>query len=104
MPFKRLIPVLLLNNEELIHRKKYESSSDKYVGDPINTINVFNQYEVDELTILDISTRKNNNDHDQNKEQYLIETINKRNTAKCLQAFQQHFQKSTPAKDSTPSC
>ena len=40
MPFKRLIPVLLLNNEELIHRKKYESSSDKYVGDPINTINV----------------------------------------------------------------
>jgi cyclase len=62
MPFKRLIPVLLLNNEELIHRKKYESSSDKYVGDPINTINVFNQYEVDELTILDISTRKNNNE------------------------------------------
>ena len=51
MPFKRLIPVLLLNNEELIHRKKYESSSDKYVGDPINTINV-----------LDISTRKNNNE------------------------------------------
>lgn len=51
----RLIPSLLLNDDDLIHRQKFEKDSDRYVGDPINTINVFNDFEVDEISIIDVS-------------------------------------------------
>ena len=54
MPFKRLIPVLLIKEDGLIHRSKFDENTDFYVGDPINTINIFNDYEVDELILLDI--------------------------------------------------
>ena len=58
MPFKRLIPVLLIKEDGLIHRSKFDENTDLYVGDPINTINIFNDYEVDELILLDVSARK----------------------------------------------
>ena len=57
MPFKRLIPVLLIKEDGLIHRSKFDENTDLYVGDPINTINIFNDYEVDELILLDLSAR-----------------------------------------------
>jgi len=53
MVLKRIIPTLLLKSESLVKTigfKKYN-----YIGDPINTVRVFNELEVDELCFLDIS-------------------------------------------------
>jgi imidazole glycerol-phosphate synthase subunit HisF len=54
----RVIPALLLQNNGLVKTTKF--SSPKYVGDPINVIRIFNEKEVDELMLLDISASKNN--------------------------------------------
>ena len=48
----RIIPCLLIHNEGLVKTQKFESP--KYVGDPINAVRIFNEKEVDELTILNI--------------------------------------------------
>lgn len=53
MLMTRVIPVLLLKNNGLV--KSYKFSNEKYIGDPINTIKIFNEKEVDELIILDIT-------------------------------------------------
>ncbi len=52
----RVIPSLLLSNNELVKTQKFTNS--KYVGDPINAIRIFNEKEVDELMILDIDASK----------------------------------------------
>jgi cyclase len=49
----RVIPCLLLKDGGLV--KTIRFSDAKYVGDPINTIKIFNDKEVDELLLLDIS-------------------------------------------------
>jgi len=49
----RVIPVLLLQNGGLV--KTYRFKQPKYVGDPINAVKIFNEKEVDELLLLDIS-------------------------------------------------
>ncbi len=54
----RIIPVLLIDNGELYKTTNFKSQ--KYVGDPLNTVRLFNEKEVDELIILDISSTKNN--------------------------------------------
>ena len=54
----RLIPTLLISEGELY--KTINFKSPKYVGDPLNTVRIFNEKEVDELIILDISATKNN--------------------------------------------
>ena len=54
----RVIPCLLLKNENLvktINFKKYN-----YIGDPVNTVRIFNELEVDELMFLDIFASKEN--------------------------------------------
>lgn len=48
----RIIPALLLNEESLVKTIKFKNP--KYIGDPVNTVKIFNELEVDELTILDI--------------------------------------------------
>lgn len=48
----RVIPVLLLKNRGFYKGVRFKNHS--YVGDPINTIKLFNDKEVDELIILDI--------------------------------------------------
>lgn len=50
---KRAIPVLLLNYDELIKTVKFKNP--KYIGDPINTVKIFNEKEVDEILLLDIN-------------------------------------------------
>ena len=50
-PF-RIIPVLLIRNRELV--KTYQFRRPRYLGDPINATRIFNDKEVDELTLLDI--------------------------------------------------
>ena len=54
---KRLIPVLLIKNRKLIKTVKFKKNI--YVGDPINAIKIFNEKEVDELIVLDITANKN---------------------------------------------
>lgn len=51
----RIIPVLLLSNNGLYKSLKFNNL--KYVGDPINTLHIFNEKEVDEIIILDISEK-----------------------------------------------
>lgn len=58
MNYPRIIPCLLISGNGLV--KTYKFKNEKYVGDPINAIRIFNQKEVDELVVLDIkaSSRK----------------------------------------------
>lgn len=48
----RIIPVLLIRDKGLVKTRQF--GDDKYVGDPINAVKIFNEKEVDELTLLDI--------------------------------------------------
>lgn len=52
MNIPRIIPVLLLSQSRLV--KSIHFKRHRYIGDPINTIRIFNEKEVDELVILDI--------------------------------------------------
>ena len=52
----RVIPCLLLRNGGLVKTLKF--ANPKYVGDPINAIRIFNDKEVDELMVLDITASK----------------------------------------------
>lgn len=47
----RIIPVLLLRKGGLYKTKKFKNAT--YVGDPINTVKIFNEKEADELVVLD---------------------------------------------------
>ena len=49
----RLIPSLLLSNRKVVKTVKFKKPS--YVGDPLNTIRIFNEKEVDELCLFDIT-------------------------------------------------
>lgn len=48
----RIIPSLLIHDNGLV--KTVNFKNPKYVGDPINTVKIFNEKEVDELAIFDI--------------------------------------------------
>lgn len=49
----RVIPTLLIQKGGLVKSVKFKDH--KYVGDPINAVKIFNEKEVDEIVILDIS-------------------------------------------------
>ncbi len=53
----RLIPVLLIHSNGVY--KSINFNNYRYIGDPINTIRIFNDLEVDEICILDIDASKN---------------------------------------------
>ena len=58
----RVIPVLLIKNGGLVKTTQFKSPV--YLGDPINAVKIFNEKEVDELILLDITAtneRKNPN-------------------------------------------
>ena len=48
----RIIPCLLMREEGLVKTINFEN--EKYIGDPLNTLKIFNEKEVDEIIILDI--------------------------------------------------
>ena len=54
----RVRPCLLLKNESLVKTVKFKEYN--YIGDPINTVRIFNELEVDELIFLDIFASKEN--------------------------------------------
>lgn len=47
----RIVPVLLLRGESLVKTVRFGRFT--YIGDPCNTVRIFNELEVDELIILD---------------------------------------------------
>lgn len=49
----RVIPVLLLDDESLVKTRRFAKPA--YIGDPCNTVRIFNELEVDELAFLDIT-------------------------------------------------
>lgn len=58
----RVIPALLLRNGGLVKTQRFKDP--KYVGDPINAIRIFNEKEVDELMVLDITASKERREPD----------------------------------------
>lgn len=48
----RIVPVLLIHDKGLVKTRRF--GEHKYVGDPVNAVKIFNEKEVDELTLLDI--------------------------------------------------
>ncbi len=52
----RVIPVLLIHETGLVKSVKFKNY--QYVGDPINAVKIFNEKEVDEICILNISNSK----------------------------------------------
>jgi cyclase len=48
----RIIPILLLSNNGLI--KTINFKGEKYIGDPMNAVRIFNEKEADELIVADI--------------------------------------------------
>ena len=58
----RIIPTLLIDNGELY--KTINFRSPKYIGDPLNAVRIFNEKEVDELLIFDISSTINKTEPD----------------------------------------
>ncbi|MDF2456597.1 MAG: hisF [Cytophagaceae bacterium] len=53
----RVIPVLLIKEGGLYKGVKFKNH--RYVGDPINAVKIFNEKEVDEIIIIDISATAN---------------------------------------------
>jgi len=53
MNLVRVIPTLLLKGEGLVKTENFRNPV--YVGDPINAVRIFNEKEVDELVLLDIT-------------------------------------------------
>lgn len=52
----RVIPCLLLHGESLVKTVRFGRHT--YVGDPCNTVRIFNELEVDELLFLDITATR----------------------------------------------
>ena len=54
----RVIPALLLRDASLVKTVRFGRFT--YVGDPCNTVRIFNELEVDELVFLDITATREN--------------------------------------------
>ena len=61
----RVIPTLLLKNNGLVKTIKFKNPV--YIGDPINAVKIFNDKEVDELILLDITATNDNREPNYDK-------------------------------------
>lgn len=52
----RVIPALLLHGKSLVKTVRF--GTYQYIGDPANTVRIFNELEVDELSVLDIKAAR----------------------------------------------
>lgn len=74
MSSKRVIPTLLLDNGGLVKTIRFKNP--RYIGDPINTVRIFNEKEADELLLLDIrASLENRNPDFQSIEQIVSEAF-----------------------------
>lgn len=60
MLITRVMPCLLVENDRLVKTVKFKNPS--YIGDPVNAIKIYNDKEVDELLIVDITATKEGRD------------------------------------------
>ena len=60
----RVSPCLLLRSGGLVKTRKFKD--EKYVGDPINAVKIFNEKSVDELIVIDIDATRYNREPDYN--------------------------------------
>ncbi len=58
----RIIPALCLVDGALVKTKKFKSPA--YIGDPVNTVRIFNELEVDEICLLGIRAALQKKDPD----------------------------------------
>jgi len=58
----RIIPCILLHKGGLVKTVKFKNP--RYIGDPINTVKIFNEKEVDELIVMDIDATPANREPD----------------------------------------
>jgi len=49
----RVIPLLLLRGQGFVKGKKFKDH--RYIGDPVNSIRIFNEKQADEIVVLDIN-------------------------------------------------
>jgi len=56
----RIIPVLTLKGKGLVKTIKFDKIRARYIGDPINAVHIFNDFESDELIFLDITATLEN--------------------------------------------
>ena len=56
----RLIPTLLLKENSVVKTVNFKDS--KYIGDPLNTVRIFNEKQVDEIMIIDINATVDSNE------------------------------------------
>ena len=54
----RIVPCLLLKDNSLVKTVNFKKPT--YIGDPVNTARIFNELEVDELSLLDITATNEN--------------------------------------------
>jgi cyclase len=66
----RVIPVLLLKNNGLVKTTRFKNPV--YIGDPINAVRIFNEKEVDELILLDITATNDKKEPNYNKIEEII--------------------------------
>lgn len=59
MLIPRVMPCLLKKGSSLVKTIKF--NNPRYIGDPVNTIQIYNNLEVDELIFLDIEATNNRN-------------------------------------------
>jgi len=59
---KRVVPILLIKNRELV--KSVRFNNHNYIGDVINAVKIYNELEVDELLIFDITAFKSKKELD----------------------------------------
>lgn len=52
----RIIPALLVRDRALVKTRRFRGGD--YIGDPCNTLRIFNELEVDELVVLDIAASR----------------------------------------------
>ena len=56
MVLSRVMPCLLYDGRALVKTVRFRKPA--YVGDPVNAVKIFNEKEVDELVLLDITAAK----------------------------------------------
>jgi imidazole glycerol-phosphate synthase subunit HisF len=56
----RVFPTLTIINDDMVKTKKFNKPI--YLGDPINAVKLFNNKNIDEISILDISSRYTKNE------------------------------------------
>ena len=59
MKIKRIIPALTILDNDLVKTKFFDQSNTTYIGDILNAVKIFNDYQAEEIIIYDIGSTIN---------------------------------------------